>query len=69
MTRTEAAHRLLALGPLTFKAFHEITGWPRSSAYAVLSQLARVGIVRRVSHRGTNHAYFFELSDESGARA
>jgi DNA-binding IclR family transcriptional regulator len=68
MTRTEAAHRLLALGPLSFTAFWQITGWPRSSAYAVLARLARMGIVRRVSNHTKNHAYLFELAHD-GARA
>jgi predicted transcriptional regulator len=66
MTRTEAGHRLLALGPLNFTAFHEITGWSKSTAHWVLSHLEKLGIVERYREAGeTQHS--FRLAH--GARA
>lgn len=39
MTRTYAARQLLALGPLSFREFMEITGWPFKTCRRVLSYL------------------------------
>jgi hypothetical protein len=39
MTRTHAARQLLALGPLAFGQFAEITGWPVTACRRVLSYL------------------------------
>lgn len=39
MTRTHAARMLLALGPLSFRDFHAITGWPYEVARKVISHL------------------------------
>lgn len=39
MTKTHAARQLLALGPLTFGQFEEITGWPADACRWVLSYL------------------------------
>lgn len=46
MTRTEAAFKLLRLGPLTTGAFVEITGWSRSTCNWILAQLRRAGDIR-----------------------
>lgn len=62
MTRAEVARKLLALGRLSFGEFVTITGWPRSSAHRVLSELAEQKQVRRVTEPGTNHRFFFELA-------
>jgi DNA-binding transcriptional regulator GbsR (MarR family) len=68
MTRTEAGHRLLALGPLNFTAFHEITGWSKSTAHWVLAHLETLGIVERFRERG-DRQHSYRLAHESGARA
>lgn len=47
MTRTYAATRLLALGPLTPHEFREITGWPARACRNTLRWLAETGRVRR----------------------
>lgn len=39
MTRTHAARQLLAHGPLSFRQFAEITGWPRAACRRVLAYL------------------------------
>lgn len=39
MTRTHAARQLLALGPLSFSQFSDITGWPIAACRRVLSYL------------------------------
>jgi hypothetical protein len=39
MTRTHAAQRLLAHGPLTFREFVEITGWSRYACMKTLGWL------------------------------
>ena len=39
MNRTHAARQLLALGPLSFGQFTEVTGWPASACRRVLSYL------------------------------
>ena len=39
MNRTYAARQLLALGPLSFGQFAEITGWPTKACRRVLSYL------------------------------
>lgn len=39
MTRTYAALRLLELGPLTFREFAEITGWPVKASRRVWKHL------------------------------
>jgi hypothetical protein len=43
MTRVHAARRLLEHGPLTFREFHEITGWPRLVAVRALWNLVESG--------------------------
>lgn len=63
MTRTEAAMKLLRLGPLTTGAFVEVTGWPRSTCNWILSQLRSAGAIR-MTRRGV-----YEVAHESGARA
>lgn len=57
MTRTYAARQLLALGPLSFGQFTEITGWPAAVCRRVLSYLvddlgeaSRFGRVYRMTH-------------------
>ena len=48
MTRAHAARCLLALGPLTFREFAAVTGWPRGVCSQVLYYLAdRCGQVQR----------------------
>jgi DNA-binding transcriptional regulator GbsR (MarR family) len=54
MTRTHAAHRLLALGPLRFGQIKEITGWPKSTVSYVLNRLEAQNKVRRMTERGTH---------------
>lgn len=44
MTRVHAAKQLLALGPLTFREFAEITGWPRRTCSATLAYLREWGL-------------------------
>ena len=39
MTKIHAARQLLALGPLSFREFYEITGWEFSTCRQVLSKL------------------------------
>lgn len=39
MTRIHAARQLLALGPLSFGEFVEITGWPYKTCRHVLTKL------------------------------
>jgi hypothetical protein len=43
MTRAHVAQRLLALGPLSFREFREITGWPYKTARWVISYLQQTG--------------------------
>ena len=57
MTRTHAARQLLALGPLSFAQFADITGWPIAACRRVLSYLVddmgeaeRLGRVYRMTH-------------------
>lgn len=47
MTRTHAARCLLALGPLSFRQFHEITGWTRRQCDKTLWHLIETGHVVR----------------------
>jgi DNA-binding HxlR family transcriptional regulator len=47
MTRTHAALQLLALGPLQFREFREITGWPPRVCTGTLSHLSLWGRVVR----------------------
>lgn len=52
MTKIHAARQLLALGPLSFREFMEITGWPFSTCRQVLSKLVDVkGEVERLGRR------------------
>lgn len=60
MTKTYAARRLLALGPLTFREFYEITGWRYKQAQSVIERLLEREEIRRISERGTNH-YLYGL--------
>ena len=50
MTRAHAARGLLADGPLSFREFHEMTGWPYKVARKVISYLQESGAI--VSERG-----------------
>ena len=43
MTHTHAALQLLALGPLTFREFVAVTGWPYKTARGVISYLQQSG--------------------------
>lgn len=45
MTRTYAAKRLLEHGPLSYKEFHEITGWTKQHAYTTLQNMLMVGTI------------------------
>lgn len=58
MTRTHAAHCLLALGPLTCGQIKEITRWPESTIHYVLNRLEAMGQVRRMSERGTHRMLY-----------
>jgi hypothetical protein len=50
MTRAHAARQLLALGPLSFREFVAITGWPAKTCRGVLSYLTdERGDVERAS--------------------
>jgi len=52
MTKIHAARQLLALGPLSFREFYEITGWEFSTCRQVLSKLVDgKGEVLRLSRR------------------
>jgi len=46
MTRTYAGRKLLEHGPLTFKQFVEITGWPKNTAADCLTRLRRNSAIR-----------------------
>lgn len=46
MTRAHAARMLLALGPLSFRDFHAITGWPREECRRVLTRLQQRRVIR-----------------------
>ena len=48
MTRTHCALSLLALGPLPFREFAVITGWPRKTSLKTISWLQETG---RIEHR------------------
>lgn len=52
MTRTYAALKLLEHGPLTFRQFAEITGWPIPDCRRTLSWLAETGRIERVQRCG-----------------
>ena len=43
MTRVSIASKLLAHGPLTFREFLEITGWPYKTARQTISWLQITG--------------------------
>lgn len=60
MSRAHAARQLLALGPLTFREFVEITGWPRRAARYWLDVLIKAcEVVRQQSGR---RGYMFGLA-------
>ena len=46
MTRTYIAKRLFEHGPLKFREFAEITGWPTKAAYSTINQLMMTGIIK-----------------------
>jgi predicted transcriptional regulator len=54
MTRTYAAHCLLALGPLTYGQIKEITHWPSSTIHFVLNRLVAANKVERKAEAGTH---------------
>jgi hypothetical protein len=58
MTRTHCARQLLALGPLSFGEFVNVTGWPITSCRRVLSYL--VDCRGEVSRNGGT----YKLTDE-----
>ena len=45
MTRVHAIRQLLALGPLTFREFREITGWPPRQCSGLLRYMRDFGAV------------------------
>ena len=45
MTRTYAARKLLALGPLTLREFADITGWPYRVVRGTISHLQQAGVI------------------------
>lgn len=45
MSRAYVARQLLALGPLSLREFHAITGWPYSVARRVISYLQQCGVI------------------------
>lgn len=49
MTHTEAATKLLRLGPLTPAEFRQITGWPAQQCRNSIRWLAETHRIRRVS--------------------
>lgn len=55
MTRPYAAVRLLAHGPLTFRQFRVITGWPAHVADLVLRRLTDFGRVTIRNIDGRRH--------------
>mgnify|MGYP003441363081 FL=1 len=52
MTRTYAAQRLIEHGPLTFREFAEITGWPVSCCRTVWRYLLDKKASRLVNDSG-----------------
>lgn len=44
MSRTYTAKRLLEHGALTFREFHQITGWTKQQAHSTIAQLVAQGI-------------------------
>jgi hypothetical protein len=61
MTRHYAAARLLALGPLTFRDFHIITGWPFQEAQWVLAELVRAKVAtyrNRINQEADGREYY-----------
>lgn len=46
MTRTYTAKRLLEHGPLSFREFVEITGWPSRKCTRTLDNLSQTGVAR-----------------------
>ena len=63
MTRTYAAKRLLEHGPLTFREFVQITGWPAKVAKNALFALVELGIARYAGHSGGRRIYSLEASE------
>jgi DNA-binding IclR family transcriptional regulator len=47
MTRAHVAQRLLALGPLSFREFVAITGWPARACSRTLNYLNELGLAAR----------------------
>jgi len=47
MTKRHAALQLLALGPLQFREFVEITGWPARVCTRTLYELSCYGLTHR----------------------
>lgn len=56
LTYVAIARRLLVHGPLTGKAFADITGWPRDCSSDVLRKLRKAGQVG-ISHRNGQREY------------
>jgi predicted transcriptional regulator len=61
MTRTYAAEKLLAHGPLSYAELKEITGWGHSTIHFVLNRLIDSAKVRRTSVPGM-HGYLYGLA-------
>ena len=58
MTRTYAAKRLFEHGPLTFREFVVVTGWPMKQAAATLEALKEQGIVKAFHAAGCTRRLF-----------
>lgn len=60
-TRRYCAARLLALGPLTLRDFHVITGWSFQDAQQVLAELVRAKVAtyrNRVNQEADGREYY-----------
>lgn len=60
--RTYYAKRLLEHGPLTFREFYQITGWPKAIASHALEQLVDTGVAVKYSETGTR-CFIFGLAE------
>lgn len=61
LSRAHCTRQLLAHGPLTFRDYWQITGWPRSTAWDVLDLLLVRGEVKRMTAPG-NPCFLFGLA-------
>lgn len=58
MTRAHATRQLLALGPLTFRDYWQITGWPEKIARKVLGRQVELQRVRLFREPGTHRSFY-----------